>query len=79
MKQFITYIQEYPRAVLALVGLAATCWLYSDMIDMVRAQTSANLQTVTVIERLAHEVHENSIRLEHLERKCEQVVHKEQR
>ena len=71
MKQFITYIQEYPRAVLALVGLAATCWLYSDMIDMVRAQTSANLQLVTVIERLAQEVHENSVRLEYLERKQE--------
>ena len=72
MIKFLNYVQEQPRAVLALVGMAAAVWLYIDMQAMMRSQTEANLRTVVAIEKLTEEVRVNSVRLEHLEREHEQ-------
>lgn len=72
MIKFLNYVQEQPRSVLALVGMAAAVWLYIDMQAMMRSQTEANLRTVVAIEKLTEEVRVNSVRLEHLEREHEQ-------
>ena len=67
----LRYIQEQPRVILAMLGIGAAVWLYIDMQTLIRAHAEVNERMIIVIEKLTSEVHENSIRLEHLEREHE--------
>ena len=69
----LRYIQEQPRVVLATIGLAAACWLYVDMQELIRSHAEVNSRMITAIEKLSEEVRVNSVRLEHLEREHENI------
>lgn len=72
----LRYIQEQPRVILAMLGIGASVWLYIDMQTLIRSHAEVNQRMITVIEKLTAEVHENSIRLEHLEREHENAREK---
>ncbi len=67
-KEYMMLVREYTREIVTFGGLAMTCYLYTDLHDLMQAQTDTSRQIATELRELNIRVME----LEHQNR-----MHKE--
>ena len=52
LKEYMILIREYTREIVTFGGLAMTCYLYTDLHDLMQAQTETSRQIATELREL---------------------------